>query len=88
VPQHDTTMVKTVAKAIKDAIVAECRTDQTYGLDYEAAARAAIAAMREPTPAMLEVRWVGVTRRWHGMIDAALEEAFPPARKETNDAAT
>lgn len=36
--------IKRVAQAIKNAIVIECHTQQTYDLDYDAAARAAIRA--------------------------------------------
>jgi len=41
---------------------------------YEAMARAAIAAMREPTDAMMEVGQMWNSHRWQAMIDAALEE--------------
>jgi hypothetical protein len=53
--------------------------------DYEAMARAVIAAMREPTEAMIDaapdeaVGWSEIARRhaadyWRAMVDAALAE--------------
>lgn len=45
-PTVSKVMVLAVAAAIKDAIGIECHTYKTYSLDYEAAAVAAIAAMR------------------------------------------
>jgi len=64
-------MVERVARAIA------VKYKTTSGADYEGMARAAIAAMREPTEAVL---WrVGMhkrdawTRAWQAMIDAALE---------------
>lgn len=45
------TMIKSVEKAINDAIFAQ---DQDYQMDYGPAARAAFAATENPTPAMIE----------------------------------
>lgn len=47
--------------------------------DYEGTARAAIAAMREPTEAMLDADGgVDAIDCWHAMVDAALAEDLPP----------
>jgi hypothetical protein len=53
----------------------QCRT-----MAFEAA-RAAIAAMREPTEEMLEAGWQHSSARtaWQGMIDAALTSSEPQA---------
>jgi hypothetical protein len=66
-----TTMIERAARAIADA------QDVSEPFDnYEEMARAAIAAMREPTEAMLEASPVSgpVSIIWQNMIDAALEE--------------
>lgn len=68
-------MIERVAKALEDA------TDKGFAT-WEEAARAAIEAMREPTPLML-ARVSGlspggpspsahVLERWHSALDAAL----------------
>jgi hypothetical protein len=79
-------MVERVARALHEAHKPWC--DYTYDFEhpmasrevYEALARAAIAAMREPTEGMIEARSVpGVLERsdirlvWMAMVDAALK---------------
>ena len=73
-------MVERVAQALLAAIDA---SEYNFGergvrLTAKAAARAAIAAMREPTEGMLEVADVDEPQQaintWHAMVDAALDE--------------
>jgi len=61
------TMIKRVAGAI---IASANRRDSDEDM-----ARAAIAAMREPTPQMLKASggWLDTPEIWQAMIDAALE---------------
>ena len=65
----DKTMLDRVADAIQSASV-----NQPWS--YENAARAAITAMRQPSPAMVKAGWeMGGSPRadiWRAMIDAAL----------------
>jgi len=73
-------MVERVARAIEKKL---SRTDpyderQHKRFNYDECARAAIAAMREPTEGMLaagawELTNEYVGRQWQAMIDAALE---------------
>ena len=66
------TMVERVAQALQQ----EMGTAQFEPPSSFALARAAIAAMREPTEEMI-VAWIkapgAITGGWQGMIDAALE---------------
>ena len=75
-------MLKRVTEAILDS------SEDISMYDAEQAARAAIAAMREPTPEMTSAEGVrehvhwdyschvcgGAQEHWYAMIDAALEE--------------
>jgi hypothetical protein len=68
-----TDMVERVARAI---YAAECWDTATPGF-YQHAARAAIAAMREPTDEMVDAAWEpsvppGNVAIWQAMIDAAM----------------
>ena len=67
-------MIERVARAIEDSIVVECHTHTTADLDYIAAARAAIAAMADPSEEMLSAGGWASGRSWRRMIDAALAE--------------
>jgi hypothetical protein len=68
------TMVKRVAQALQEEIGA-APFDETAAL---ALARAAIAAMREPTKVMLDAAFLagsgGMADCWRNMVNAALEE--------------
>lgn len=75
-------MVERVARVIDECLTARVERgepDPVWRLTTaEEVARAAIAAMREPTPAMFEVAkplmdsWSSNTAWWQAMIDAAL----------------
>ncbi len=68
-------MVKRVARAIE--AVRDYKEDISIRATPEELARAAIAAMREPTEAMTgSLRWFGEDdlELWQLMIDAALKE--------------
>jgi hypothetical protein len=78
------TMVEKVTQAIEAAWI-ECENAREAGFDQpEVLARAAIAAMREPTDKMIDsvmvTAWGGMNNRdeikrdWAKMIDAALGE--------------
>ena len=68
-------MIERVARALLDEDRSAFTSDY-----YQRMARAAIAAMREPTPAMLHAgvdfreRNARTERIWQAMIDAALNE--------------
>ena len=71
-------MIESVARAIADALGAE------DWRSYVEAARAAVKAMREPTPSMLEAAlpdmpdWGYLPEDWRAMIDhVAGERVFP-----------
>ena len=67
------TMVKRVAQALQQ-VMASAPFDETASFTL---ARAAIAAMREPTKEMLDA-WIrapgAIKAGWQAMVDAALEE--------------
>ena len=69
-------MVERVAKALAREYDRDPETDNV-GLGTQlstAMARAAIAAMREPTEAMLYAGWQEDSSIWRAMIDAALKD--------------
>lgn len=66
-----TDMVERVAKALVEAWPSWGTWDDEVARD---GARAAIAAMREPTEAMLNTpEWLSIRHRWQAMIDEALK---------------
>lgn len=71
-------MTESVARAIADALGAE------DWRSYVEAARAAVKAMREPTPSMLEAAlpdlpdWGYLPDDWRAMIDHVVEERVFP----------
>lgn len=75
-------MIERVARAICKEGSHCCQNEgrpTCWASGYEDAARAAIEAMRVPTPAMIEAgRWAaeegGAETIWSAMIDAALRE--------------
>ena len=69
-------MVERVADAIMAVVSANEIHDDVF---EEAVARAAIAAMREPTEAMKRAAWVsGPEPLWRAMIDEALKQEPKP----------
>lgn len=79
-------MVERVARAMRSAITSDSWDDLVEGSkeDFRCAARAAIAAMREPTGAMIESCGNGECAKWAPgawqlMIDAASAPKEEPA---------
>lgn len=72
------TMIERVARAIGSALYGECDPNTTPELWTQsvALARASVAAMREPTSAMLAAADISsddATENWQRMIDTAAE---------------
>jgi len=72
------TMIERVARALAEVDNEIAAKDDDVGImwhEWVPFARAAIAAMREPTETMRKLCWFhGSLEHWQAMIDAALEE--------------
>jgi len=76
-------MIERVAQALQQEMGAASSDEPASSF---ALARAAIAAMREPTQGMIDgwIRAPGAIKGgWHGMIDAALHEQDAPHSRDT-----